>query len=163
MMESKKFGILLILMLLLSSCGVSGYYGNPPARRGKVIVVKDQRRGHPRNRYEQRRNRLSSSEFSRLYYQLKVSSSDHQRRKVIRNLPNRIVLTRRQCADILYLERSEKQAYRIYKELIPHIMNRRDAEMLADTFRSRSYREKAFRLAQRVPPHNAPYGYPHRR
>lgn len=150
MLERKRIWSLLILTLLFSSCGVNGYYGTPPARRGKVVIVKDRRPGYPRHRYEQRRHRLSSSEFSRLYYQLKISSSDQQRRRIIRKLPNSIILSRRQCADIMYLERSEKQAYRIYKELIHHVMSRRDAERLADTFRSRVYRERAFRLAQRV-------------
>lgn len=153
-----KIGILLLFIISLSSCGIRGrgYYENPPTRRGRVIINDrryDNRRYEDR-RYDQRRRNLTTLEFSKLQYDLKRTYSENDRRRIIRSIPNYIQLSRHQAEEILRYERSEKQAIKMFKELIPHFGSRRDAERVADNFRNRKYRQQAFQMTKRVRDYN---------
>ncbi|MDN4754973.1 hypothetical protein QYZ87_10695 [Porphyromonadaceae bacterium W3.11] len=167
MKSLNKIGFFLLLTLMLSSCGMDGrgIFDPHPTRRGRVIIT-DRRyddRRYDNRRYDSRRQSLSGSEFSRLYYRLRMTSSSNSRRRIIREIPNYITLSRSQASDILYLERNEKEAIKLYKEIVPHFRNRSDAESVASSFMNRKYREEAFKIAQRVPRYSyGGYSYPSR-
>lgn len=152
MKNLKLVGLSVLLAVLVSACSLSyGSYPHNPHRNGRGGVIVIDRTNTPRGYRYYRTYRLSNREFSHLYYQLKMTDSNSERRRIVRSIPRHIKLSRYQADQILMLEYTERDALKIYKELVPHFINRRDAEYVARSFYSPKMRERALREARKVP------------